>query len=420
MLNVVRDEAVEDEADGRSLLDEIAREGARRMLVMALEAEVAAYLEAHRDERDAEGHALVVRNGKGRTRKVTVGSGTIPVRAPRVNDRRMVSDADSRAASCRPTCAAPRRWPRCCPCSTCAAFPPATSARRWPPCLGTMPPGCPPRTSRLTNEWETEYRAFQKRSLADRDYVYVWVDGVHFNVRLEDDRLCTLVMIGVRPDGTKELITVEDGYRESAESWKTVLRDLKRRGMRPPVVAVGDGALGFWAAVRDVWPKTREQRDWFHKLGNILDKLPKRLQPRVKAALREVMYAETREHARAAITRFATEYCPKYPKAVTTLAKDADVLLTFFDFPAEHWKPLRTSNVIESPFATVRLRQRVTKGAGSRTKGLLMAYKLLDMAQARWRRLDGAHLLPLVRAGIVFADGAQREGKVAKPKPRAA
>ena len=225
---------------------------------------------------------------------------------------------------------------------------------------------------------------------------------------LEDDRLCTLVMIGVRPDGTKELIAVEDGYRESAESWKTVLRDLKRRGMRPPVVAVGDGALGFWAAVRDVWPETREQRDWFHKLGNILDTLPKRLQPRVKAALHEVMYAETREQAREAITRFAAQYGAKYPKAVTTLEKDADVLLTFFDFPAEHWKHLRTSNVIESPFATVRLRQRVTKGAGSRTKGLLMAYKLLDMAQVRWRRLDGAHLLPLVRAGTMFEDGARQ------------
>jgi len=169
-----------------------------------------------------------------------------------------------------------------------------------------------------------------------------------------------------------------------------------------------------------VWPKTRAQRDWFHKVGNILDKLPKRLQPRVKAALHEVMYAETREQAREAVKRFATDYGPKYPKAVTTLEKDADVLLTFFDFPAEHWKHLRTSNVIESPFATVRLRQRVTKGAGSRTKGLLMAYKLLDMAQARWRRLDGAHLLPLVRAGIVFADGVQREGKAKKPKARAA
>jgi putative transposase len=186
------------------------------------------------------------------------------------------------------------------------------------------------------------------------------------------------------------------------------------------MVAVGDGALGFWAAVRDVWPKTRVQRDWFHKFGNILDKLPRRLQPRGKAALHEVMYADTRAHARDAITRFATEYGAKYPKAVATLEQDADTLLTFFDFPAEHWKHLRTSNVIEWPFATVRLRQRVTKGAGSRTKGLLMAYKLLDMAQARWRRLDGAHLLPLVRAGIGFTDGVHQEGKVDRTKANAA
>src|SRR5690349_5976818 len=206
----------------------------------------------------------------------------------------------------------------------------------------------------------------------------------------------------------------QPGLREADPHLLTISR------MRPPVVAVGDGALGFWAAVRDVWPKTREQRDWFHKLGNILDKLPKRLQPRVKAALHEVMYAESCEQAREAVTRFATEYGAKYPKAVTTLEKDADVLLTFFDFPAEHCMHLRTSNVIESPFATVRLRQRVTKGAGSRTKGLLMAYKLLDMAQRRWRRLDGAHLLPLVRAGVVFVDGVQQEGKANKTRPRAA
>jgi putative transposase len=206
----------------------------------------------------------------------------------------------------------------------------------------------------------------------------------------------------------------------SAESWKTGLRDLKRRGMRPPVVAVGDGALGFWAALRDVWPKTREQRDWFHKLGNILDKLPKRLQPRVKGALHELMYAATRKQAREATTRFTTEYGPKYPKAAATLEKDADVLLTFLDFSAEHWKHLRTSNVIESPFATVSAAPEVTKGAGSRIKGLLMAYKLLAMAQSRWRRLDGAHLLPPVRAGVVFVDGAQQTNSRTKPRARAA
>ena len=424
MLTVAGREAGDDEVDGRSLLDEIAREGARQMLLAALETEVAAYLEDHAAERDADGHALVVRNGKGRTRRVTIGSGTIAVNAPRVNDRRLDAEGQRCKFTSRILPPYMRRSPKVAevlPVLYLRGLSTGDFREALAALLGKDAAGLSATNiTRLTNEWETEYRAFQKRSLADREYVYVWVDGVHFNVRLDDDRLCTLVMIGVRPDGTKELIAVEDGYRESAESWKTVLRDLKRRGMRAPVVAIGDGALGFWAAVRDVWPKTREQRDWVHRLGNILDKLPRRLQPRVKAALHEIMYAETREQAREAITRFAAEYGAKYPKAVTALEKDADALLTFFDFPAEHWKHLRTSNVIESPFATVRLRQRVTKGAGSRAKGLLMAYKLLDMAQARWRRLDGAHLLPLVRAGVTFVDGIRREGKVRKTRAKAA
>jgi transposase-like protein len=426
MLKVVGGEAVVDEdVDGSSLLDEIAREGARRMLLAALEAEVAAYLEAHAVARDGDGHALVVRNGKGRTRHVTIGSGTITVNAPRMNDRRVDVDGQRCKFTSRILPPYMRRSPKVAevlPVLYLRGLSTEDFSEALVALLGKDAAGLSATNiARLTNEWEGEYRAFQKRSLTDREYVYVWVDGVHFNVRLEDDRLCTLVMIGVRPDGTKELITVEDGYRETAESWKTVLRDLKRRGMRPPVLAVGDGALGFWAAARDVWPKTREQRDWFHKLGNVLDKLPQRLQPRVKAALHQVIYAETRDQARERISRFASEYRAKYPKAVTTLEKDANALLTFFDFPAEHWKHLRTSNVIESPFATVRLRQRVTQGAGSRTKGLLMAHKLLDMAQARWRRLDGAHLLPLVRAGITFIDGVQRttSGR-SQPRARAA
>jgi len=424
MLRVVGHEAVDEEVEGRSLLDEIAREGARRMLLAALETEVVAYLEAHAAERDAAGHALVVRNGKGRTRKVTIGSGTIAVKAPRVNDRRIEADGHRCKFTSRILPPYMRRSPKVAevlPILYLRGLSTGDFREALGALLGKNAAGLSATNiARLTNGWETEYQAFRGRSLADRDYVYVWVDGVHFNVRLDDDRLCTLVMIGVRPDGTKELIAVEDGYRESAESWKTVLRDLRRRGMHAPVVAVGDGALGFWAAVRDVWPKTRTQRDWVHKLGNILDKLPRRLQPRVKAALHEVMYAETRALARDAIARFGSEYAAKYPKAVATLEKDVDTLLTFFDFPAEHWKHLRTSNVIESPFATVRLRQRVTKGAGSRTKGLLMAYKLLDMAQARWRRLDGAHLLPLVRAGITFVDGVQHETTGRRSSVRAA
>ncbi len=232
---------------------------------------------------------------------------------------------------------------------------------------------------------------------------------MHFNVRLEDDRLCTLVLIGARPDGTKELLAVEDGYRESTDSWKELLRDLKRRGMKAPVVAVGDGALGFWSAVRSVWPETREQRDWCHKIGNILDKLPKRLQAKAKRLLRDAMYADTKEEAEKAMDTFASTFSLKHGKAVECLEKDRDALLTFFDYPAEHWVHLRTSNPIESSFSTVRLRQRVTKGAGNRTKALTMAFKLLDMAEKRWRRLNGAKLLPLVRAGVTFVDGVQQE-----------
>ena len=211
---------------------------------------------------------------------------------------------------------------------------------------------------------------------------------MHFNIRLEDDRLCTLVLLGVLPDGTKELIAVEDGYRESTASWAFVLRDLQRPGMPAPLLAVGDGALGFWAAVREVWPESREQRCWVHRLANVLDKLPKRLQPKAKRALHEIIDAPTREDAQEAMPRFAADYGAKYPKAVASLQRDADKLLTFFDFPAEHWVHLRTVNPIESAFATVRLRQPVTKGAGSRTKALTMAFKLLEMAQRRWCRIN--------------------------------
>jgi transposase-like protein len=228
---------------------------------------------------------------------------------------------------------------------------------------------------------------------------------------LEEDRLCALVMIGVRPDGTKELIAIEDGYRESTESWAGLLRDLKRRGMRAPVLAVGDGALGFWKALRDVWHETREQRCWVHRIANVLDKLPKRLHAKAKAALHEIMRAETRKAAQHAIARFEADYGAKYPKAVASLRRDEDALLAFFDFPAEHWLHLRTGNVIESPFATVRLRQRVTKGAGSRQKGLLMAFQLLAMAERRWRRISAGHLVPLVRAGVQFSDGVQRRNR---------
>jgi transposase-like protein len=393
-------------------LDEIAREGARRMLVTALEAEVACYLEAHGQERDRAGHALVVRNGRARARKVTLGAGTVEVRAPRVNDQRVVAGERQRFTS-RILPPYMRRSPKVAEVLpilylrglSTGDFRPALASL-----LGAEAAGLSATAiTRLTAQWEGEYQQFRRQRLEKKDYVYLWADGVHFNIRLEDDRLCTLVLIGVRPDGTKELIAVEDGYRESTESWTALLRELKRRGMRAPVLAIGDGALGFWAALREIWPETGAQRDWCHKLVNVLDKLPRRLQPQARRLLREAMYAESRLEAAAALERFATEYQAKYPKAVACVREDQDALLAFFDFPAEHWQHLRTSNVIESPFATVRLRQRVTKGAGSRTKGLLMAFKLLDMAQQRWRKLNGAHLLPLVRAGMKFVDGVQVE-----------
>jgi putative transposase len=259
--------------------------------------------------------------------------------------------------------------------------------------------------TRLLKVWQEEYRAWSKRSLAEKDYVYVWADGVNFGVRLEEDRLTCLVMIGVLVDGSKEVIAVEDGYRESTESWASVLRDLKRRGLRSPVLAVGDGALGFWAALREVYPETREQRCWVHKIANVLDKLPKRLQPRAKSMLHEIMQSPTRTDAEEEIQRFIAEYQERYPKATDCLTADKELLLTFFDFPAKHWIHLRTTNPIESTFATVKARTRVTKGAGSRNAGLAMAFKLALAAQDGWRRVYSAHLVAVVRAGAAFKDG---------------
>ena len=394
-------------------LDEVAREGARRMLATALEEEVAHYIEAHADARDAAGRRLVVRNGRGQSRTVTCGAGTMQVCAPRVNDQRVDDDGARRRFTSRILPPYMRRSPQVAevlPLLYLRGLSTGDFREALPVLLGEDAAGLSATNiARLTGTWDTEYQAFRRRDLSGCDFVYVWVDGIHFNIRLEDDRLCTLVMLGVRADGTKELMALEDGYRESAESWASVLRDLSRRGLRAPVMAIGDGALGFWAAVRDVWPETTPQRDWCHKMANVLDKLPKRLRPRAKRALREVMYAATRSDAETAIGAFVAEFEAKYPKATACLVGDQDALLAFFAFPAEHWRHLRTSNLIESPFATVRLRQRVTKGAGSRTKGLLMAYKLLDMAQRRWRRLNGAHLLPLVRAGVPFIDGVLEE-----------
>lgn len=395
-----------------SPLDEIARRGAQRMIEAALAVEVEQYVSRLRDQRDEHGHALVVRNGRAQERAVTVGSGTMKIRAPRVNDKRVIDGERQRFVSkiLPPYLRRSRNVSELLPLLYLRGLSTGDFREALPVLLGEDAAGLSPSSiTRLVSVWQQEYEAWRKRSLADRDYVYVWVDGVHFGVRLEDERLCALVVIGARPDGTKEVIAVEDGYRESKESWQEVLRDLKKRGMRAPRVSTGDGALGFWAAMRDVWPTTREERCWVHKIANVLDKLPKSIQPKAKAKLHEAMNAPTRADCDAAIDDFIETYKAKYPKATASLEDGRDKLVTHFDFPAEHWQHLRTTNPIESTFATVKLRQRVTKGAGSRAAGLAMAFKLLLTAERTWRRLNGHELLPLVAAGVVFRDGVRVE-----------
>ena len=262
-----------------------------------------------------------------------------------------------------------------------------------------------PTITRLTTQWQDEARLFADRRLSDVDYVYLWVDGIHVNVRLEQEKLCLLVMIGVRTDGKKELIALTDGYRESTESWAGLLRDVKRRGMRAPVLAMGDGALGFWAAVKDVFPQTRAQRCWFHKSANVLAALPKSAHPAAVRAMQDIYNAEDGDLARVAAKAFAIDYGTKFPKAVAKIVDELDVLLEFYNYPAEHWVHLRTTNPIESTFATVRHRTKVTKGPGSRLAGLAMAFKLIEAAELRWRAVNAPQLVALVRAGANFRHG---------------
>jgi putative transposase len=412
MFKVVQEEAGTNDNDrpgGSSLLDEIVRDGARRMLAAALQAEVAAYVEAHADRVDENGHRLVVRNGHHAAREVTTAAGVVPVRAPRVNDKRTdETTGERRRFSSAILPAWSRKSPRVAevlPLLYLHGLSTSDFAPALEQFLGSDAGLSAATINRLTTQWQGEAAAFNQRSLAGTDYVYMWVDGIHLKVRLEQDKVCLLVMIGVRSDGRKELIALADGFRESTESWADLLRSAKRRGMTAPVLAVGDGALGFWAAVREVFPQTREQRCWFHKMANVLNALPKSAQPGAKAALAEIYNAEDREHATKAVKAFETDYGTKWPKAVAKVTDDLDVLLEFYHFPAEHWVHLRTTNPIESTFATVRLRQRVTKGPGSRAAGVAMAFKLIESAEQRWRAVNAPHLVPLVRAGATFHKG---------------
>ncbi len=407
MLTVVTDD--DGRAEMTAGLDEICREGARRMLIAAMQAEADAYVESLADQLDENGHRLVVRNGRAGPRTVTTAAGAIEIEAPRINDKRMDADTGER---CRFRSSIVPPWCRKSP-KVFEVLPlmylHGMSSGDFVPALeeffGSAAGLSASVVTRLTRQWQDEHRAWARRDLSAVDYVYVWADGVHFNVRLGEDRLCCLVIVGVRADGTKELVAVADGYRESSGSWADVLRDLRHRGMGAPVLAVGDGALGFWGALKEVFPATRHQRDWVHKAANVLNALPKSAQPTARRMLAEIRDAEDRDHARRAVNAFAQEFGAKWPKAVAKVVDDVEELLAFYDFPAEHWVHLKTSNAIESTFSTVRLRTRVTKGSGSRAAGLAMAFKLLEAAQQRWRSVNAPHLVALVRAGAKFEKG---------------
>jgi putative transposase len=391
-------------------LDEIARRGAQQMLAQALESEVEAYLAAAKGQRDENGWALVVRNGYARSREVVCGAGGIKVRAPRVNDKRVDEQTGERKRF-RSVILPPymRRSPK-----VCEVLPllylHGLSSGDFTPALeeffGTEAGLSPATIIRLTEQWRKEREEFMRRELSEKDYVYAWVDGIHTKVRLgQDDRLCCLVVVGVRLDGKKELVAVQDGYRESTESWAQMLRDLKKRGMRAPILAIGDGALGFWAACKDAFPQTRHQRDWVHKTANVLDALPKSVHPRAKKAIHEITEAENKTQAKKAIKEFSQEFGTKWPKAAKKIEEEKEALLCYYDYPAEHWRHLRTTNPIESPFATVRARTDITKGPGSREAGVAMIFKLLEAAEGRWQRINGYRLVPLVRAGARFVNG---------------
>jgi transposase-like protein len=373
---------------------------------------------------DENGRRLVVRNGSHQPRTVLTSAGAVDVVAPRVNDRRTDPDTGERtrfaSAILPPWC---RKTPKIAEVLPLLYLHGLSSGDFVPALgqfLGSTAGLSAPVITKLTETWKAEQRSFSERDLSQADYVYLWADGIHVNIRLEEHKLCLLVMIGVRADGRKELVALTDGYRESAESWADLLRDCARRGMRAPVLAMGDGALGFWGALREVFPSTREQRCWFHKIANVLGALPKSAHPGAKKALAEIWNAEDKQHALDAVSSFKTAYGAKFGKAVAKITDDLERLLAFYDYPAEHWIHLRTTNPIESTFATVRHRTKVTRGPGSRTAGLAMAFKLIEAAQDRWRAVNAPHLVALVRAGALFVNGKLVERPDETPQPEAA
>jgi putative transposase len=392
----------------RDALTEILRRGAQRMLAQTIEAEVTEWIAEHAHLKDEAGRRQVVRNGHLPPRELTTGIGAVKVQQPRVRDRRSPDEAEPFSSKVLPPyLRKTKSVEELIPWLYLKGISTGDFSEALASLLGPQATGLSASTVvRLKAVWEEEFQAWNKRSLEKKEYVYVWADGVHFNIRLEEDRQCILVLMGATADGKKELIAVLDGFRESEQSWKELLLDVQARGLViAPKLAIGDGALGFWKAVKQVWPAIREQRCWVHKTANVLDKLPKGIQPKAKAKLHEIWMAESRVEANRAFDLFVGTYDAKYPKATDCLSKDRPELLAFYDFPAEHWIHIRTTNPIESTFATVRLRHRKTKGSGSRVACLTMVFKLMQSAEKKWRLLNGAVLLPDVIAGIPFLDG---------------
>jgi transposase-like protein len=399
-----------------SPLDELVRQGAQQMLQTAIEAEVDEFLAVHSTRRDARGNRQVVRNGYLPFRELLTGAGRLAVEQPRVRDNSSEREGRVRFSSSilPPYLRRSKAIDELIPWLYLKGISTGDFTEALQALVGEDAPALSANVVvRLTQQWSQEYDAGSRRDLSEKQYVYVWADGIHVNVRLEDEanqRQCLLVLMGATADGQKELIAVVDGYRESGQSWYELLWGLKQRGLAlAPKLAVGDGALGFWAALRKVFGETREQRCWLHKTANVLNNMPKSVQPRAKADIHEIWMAETRADAGKAFDAFLDKYRAKYPAACECLAKDRDVLLAFYDFPAEHWKHLRTTNPIESTFATIRLRHRRTKGSGSRRASLAMMFKLAQAAQKNWRRLNGHQHITHLLEGKTFIDGIMQD-----------
>jgi transposase-like protein len=402
-------------------LTEVLRTGARALLAQAVEAEVADFLGQHADLKTSDGRSRVVRHGHLPAREVMTGIGPVGVRQPRVRDREAAADDPGRIrftpALLPPYARRSKSLEALIPILYLKGISTGDFEETLAALLGNEAPGLSASTiARLKEVWVDEHKRWNERDLSAKRYVYMWADGIHLQARLEDDAQCILVIIGATPEGKKELVGFTDGTRESAHDWRTLLLDLRRRGLSiAPELAVADGALGFWKALGEVWPKTREQRCWVHKTANVLNKLPKSQQRKAKRALQEIWMAETKADAEAAFDIFVESYQVKYDKAAECLKKDREALLAFYDFPAEHWKHLRTTNPIESTFATVRHRTIRSKGCLSNRTALAMVFKLVEGAQKSWRRLDGHHHLPRIIQGVKFADGLEI---IAKPIDR--